>query len=270
MRRDRNTRVLTSLRRPVTLRNIRKRQGCLRGKWAHAKLGRMRREVCKRGLRWMHVKQQTLEALMASGASSHPALHPAPRVRRRGRARINRRRPGGGRERVQERAPPSRRVSGGSRSAPGRGRRLRMRRDHARVWPRDPVPVVGSGNPGERGERGNQARAWRLLGRRDVSRSPGTNNRDNVCIFDWTAWARDAYPGVQPQVRPACGPRQDAVCGPGELSVRASDIWCVGQVWSSALWDLRQEIGGISFDRILLSSSFSTRPTSTSMRRWRR
>ena len=66
-RRDKNTGILTSLRRPVTLKNIRKGQRRLRGKWVHATLGRGSKEVCKRGLRWMGVKrrQNRFEALMA-------------------------------------------------------------------------------------------------------------------------------------------------------------------------------------------------------------
>ena len=38
--RDKNTARLTSLRRPVTLYDIRKGQRCLRGKWVHATVGR--------------------------------------------------------------------------------------------------------------------------------------------------------------------------------------------------------------------------------------
>ena len=34
------------------------------------------------------------------------------------------------------------------------------------------------------------------------------------------------------------------------------EIHCVGEVWSSALWDLRNEVGGKAFDTIVLSSQF--------------
>ena len=47
-------------------------------------------------------------------------------------------------------------------------------------------------------------------------------------------------------------PRQGA--GP-DKSCRF-DIQCVGQVWSSALWDLRNEIGGKKMDAIYLAAQF--------------
>ena len=34
----------------------------------------------------------------------------------------------------------------------------------------------------------------------------------------------------------------------------------MGEVWSSALWDLRDEVGGKTFDRIVLSSQFMYTP----------
>jgi hypothetical protein len=37
---------------------------------------------------------------------------------------------------------------------------------------------------------------------------------------------------------------------------RIDIIHCVGQVWSSALWNLRLEIGGRAMDRIYLASQF--------------
>ena len=55
---DRNTRLLTSLRVPVTLPHIRGGQNCLLGRWVHAKVGRHpAHDVCKASLRWNSVKR---------------------------------------------------------------------------------------------------------------------------------------------------------------------------------------------------------------------
>src|SRR5262249_31105223 len=42
----------------------------------------------------------------------------------------------------------------------------------------------------------------------------------------------------------------------------AADIHCVGQVWSGALWDIRQRLGGTDADRLAIQSNFSLVPTS--------
>ncbi len=89
------------------------------------------------------------------------------------------------------------------------------------------------------------------------SRSPGTSNRDNVCIFDWDGVGLGRF---VPEFNRKCGRRADRdktlSAAQADCPFGTSNIWCVGQVWSSALWDLRKEIGGISLDRILLSSQF--------------
>ena len=89
------------------------------------------------------------------------------------------------------------------------------------------------------------------------SRSPGTTNADDVCIFDWDGVALGKVrPRVPPQVRAARGqPTRPSPAGPGQLRF---EIHCVGEVWSSALWALRTRygIGAATFDRIVLSSQF--------------
>ena len=77
------------------------------------------------------------------------------------------------------------------------------------------------------------------------SRSPGTRNRDDVCIFDWdgVTWG-----GFVPAFHRRCGRRADSgdtlpeaqsgLCSP------VQSIYCVGEIWSSALWDLRDGVGG--------------------------
>ena len=140
-----------------------------------------------------------------------------------------------------------------------RGRRRGRRRDPARVRPRDPGrpgrPASASRPSGGRDRRGLR----RLLGGRDVRPAhPAPRNEDDVCIFDWDgvtwgSFVRAFRPqragGARTATRPC--PRD-----PGQAV--GIEIHCVGQVWSSALWDLRTEygIGADDLDRIVLASQF--------------
>jgi hypothetical protein len=87
----------------------------------------------------------------------------------------------------------------------------------------------------------------------------GTTNTDDVCIFDWdgTTWGP-----VVPAFHRRCGRRADdertlsqAKNDPNDPTC-SFDVHCVGQVWSSALWDLRQVIGAQRMDRIYLTAQF--------------
>lgn len=94
------------------------------------------------------------------------------------------------------------------------------------------------------------------------ARSPGTDNTDDVCIFDWDGlggWG-DYYAGLGR----VCGRTannsmtltqaiNDSDCG--------SDVHCVGTVWSSALWDLHVLLGNDGLgqsimDRNVVGSQF--------------
>jgi hypothetical protein len=95
------------------------------------------------------------------------------------------------------------------------------------------------------------------------SRSPKASNEDDVCIFDWDG---TSYGPVFPRVDHEaagrrCGRRADRsftlqraeshcpMTSPGR-----PDIHCVGEVWSSALWDLRKRIGGRTMDTLYLGA----------------
>jgi hypothetical protein len=96
------------------------------------------------------------------------------------------------------------------------------------------------------------------------ARSPGTANEDDVCIFDWDATSYgDHFPAVPPfSSGRFCGRRADdprtlaEAQDPTDVDPCDRDIHCVGQVWSSALWDLRRQIGGQTMDRTYLASQF--------------
>ncbi len=88
------------------------------------------------------------------------------------------------------------------------------------------------------------------------SRSSGTSNRDNVCIFDWDGVTWGSFVD---KFNRRCGRRADRNESLPQAQSRCSmDIHCVGEAWSSALWALRTEYGinPIAFDRIVLASQF--------------
>jgi hypothetical protein len=66
-RRDRNSNKLTTLREPVTLQNIVDGQACLKGEWVRVRRSPDAKKVCKGSLDWSHVTRARgrFEALMA-------------------------------------------------------------------------------------------------------------------------------------------------------------------------------------------------------------
>jgi hypothetical protein len=256
-KRDRNTRLLTSLRRPVTLRDIRRGQRCLRGKWVHAKLGRREREVCKRGLNWRGVKRSknSFEALMTYFHIDRAqryiqrlgfGMGTAKGIRKRTQLAVA----NAFRDDNSTYSPATRRIEYGSGSVDDAEDADVILHEYGHSIQDDQVRGFPSGS---------QARAigegfgdyWAAV---MSSRSPGTRNRDDVCIFDWdgTNWGR-----FVPAYHRKCGRRADSDDTLSEAQASCQlEIHCVGEVWSSALWDLRNEIGGATFDRILLSSQF--------------
>ncbi|MEK6271990.1 MAG: M36 family metallopeptidase, partial [Actinomycetota bacterium] len=255
--RDKNTGLLTSLRRPVTLHDIREGQRCLRGKWVHAKLGRDAREVCKRGLEWWGVKRSKnrFEALM-----TYFHIDRAQRYIRRigfGAGTVR-----GINDRTQVAvadafrddnswySPATRRINYGSGGVDDAEDADVILHEYGHAIQDDQVPGFGNSN---------QARAigegfgdyWAAV---MSSRSPATSNKDDVCIFEW-----DGVPwgSFVPAFGRKCGRRADSADTLSEAQASCQfEIHCVGEVWSSALWDLRDGVGGKAFDRILLSSQF--------------
>jgi Zn-dependent metalloprotease len=66
-RRDRDSALLTSLREDVSLENIKDGQRCLKGDWVNVKVGKKAKKVCKDSLNWDGVtrSKNRFEALMA-------------------------------------------------------------------------------------------------------------------------------------------------------------------------------------------------------------
>jgi len=260
-KRDKNTRLLTSLRRPVTLHDIRGGQRCLRGKWVHAKLGREARDVCRRGLDWRGAKRSKsrFEALMTYFHIDRAQRY----IRDLGFGAGT---PNGINDRTQVAvadafrddnsfySPATRRIKYGSGGVDDAEDADVMLHEYGHAIQDDQVRFFG---------RGNQAGAigegfgdyWAAV---MSSRSPGTSNKDDVCIFEWDAVRWGSF---VPAFGRRCGRRADSGDTLSEAQSRCQfEIHCVGEVWSSALWDLRDAVGGKAFDRILLSSQFMYTP----------
>jgi hypothetical protein len=258
-RHDQDTDLLTTLRRPVLLRNIRPRQHCLRGRWVHARLGRGGgHEVCRGSLRWKLVtrSKDNFEALMAyfhvdraqrylqklgfSDANGNPIDDRTQVVIANALKADN-----------DFYSPIDRKIrygTGGVDDAEDADVILHEY-GHAMQDSESHSFLASDGfQAGSLAE--GSADYWAAA---MSSLSPGTTNADGVCIFDWdgTAWGP-----VVPTFHRHCGRRADdgrtfdQAMQPG----CSSDIHCVGQVWSSALWDLRKAIGGQTMDRIYLTA----------------
>ncbi len=269
-KRDQNTRLLTSLRRRVTLHDIRGGQRCLRGKWVHAKLGREAREVCKRGLDWWGVKRSMsrFEALMTYFHIDRAQRY----IRSLGFGT-------GTAEGVNDRSQvavadafrddnswystATRRIKYGSGGVDDAEDGDVILHEYGHAIQDAQVRWFGNSHQSAAiGEGFGDYWAAAMS-----SRSPGTSQRDDVCIFDWDGirWG-----GFVPAFGRRCGRRVDndqtwseaaASCPDDPFFVGKPEIHCLGEVWSSALWDLRHAVGATAFDRIVLSSQFMYTPS---------
>jgi hypothetical protein len=266
--RDQDTRLLTSLRLPASLPRIERRQNCLRGEWVTAKLGRDAHNVCRRSLNWKRVKRSrnAFEALMTYDQITRSQRY----IQDLGFSDSNRPRSG-----VVDRSqvavadafrddnsfysPFTRRIKYGWGGVDDAEDADVILHEYAHAMQDDQAHRFLASTGGEVGAlQEGSADYWAAA---MSARTPGTANEDDVCIFDWDATSYgDHFKAVPPfSSGRFCGRRAD---DPRTLAqAKASDpcnrdIHCVGQVWASALWDLRLEIGGRTMDRIYLGSQF--------------
>ncbi len=259
---DADTHLLTALRRRVELRKIKGGQNCLRGEWATAKVGRDAHSVCRRSLRWKRVtrSKDSFEALMTYYHITRAQQY----IQDLGFSRATGN-PIDDRSQVAVAdafgadnsfySPITKRIkygTGGVDDAEDAdvilheyGHAMQDSESHA-------FALSQSSQAGALAEGSSDYWAAAMS-----ARSPGTSNEDDVCIFDW-----DATGG--PLGRPYgrlfgnryCGRRADdqRTFAKADQGVCGQDIHCVGQVWSSALWNLRKAIGGRKMDSIYLAS----------------
>jgi Fungalysin metallopeptidase (M36)/Fungalysin/Thermolysin Propeptide Motif len=264
---DRDTKLLTSLRRRVSLRKIKGGQDCLRGEWANAKVGRHPKAVCRESLNWTRVTRSAdaFEALMVyyhitraqqyihdlgfgKGEPGHPIDDRSQMAVADAFGADN-----------SFYSPFTRDIkygSGGVDDAED-GDVILHEYGHA-MQDSESHSFSASSSFEATALAEGSADYWAAA---MSSRSPGTTNEDDVCIFDWdaTTYGRQVFPPVAPYtVGRRCGRRADdpRTVAQAKTGSCGQDPHCVGQVWSSGLWDLRQQIGGRKMDTIYLMAQF--------------
>ena len=279
---DRDTSLLRRLRRKVAIPDLNDGQDCLRGRWVHALRGHREKETCKPNLRWKKVTRSDnrFEALEVYFQIDRSQRY----IQSLGFSDSNAT-PNG----IADRAP--------------RAVADAYRQDNSFYSPLTGAITYGSGgiDDAEDGDvivheysHAMQDSASATFGRSTRSQpsalaegssdywaavmsalSPRTANEDDVCIFDWDA---TTYGRFFPRVPPErsgrkCGRRADSNRTLGRAKTRCKDVvvggrfapdpHCVGEVWSSALWSIRQGFvaragaaGGARVDQIYLASQF--------------
>jgi uncharacterized membrane protein YkoI len=270
---DRETPLLHKLRRPVTLPNISDGQDCLRGRWVHALRGKKKRQTCKPSLNWRKVTRSNsrFEALMVYFQINRSQAY----IQSLGFSNSNPS-PNGIDDRVQRATADA------------------FKRDNSFYSPATGAIVYGSGGVddaedadvilheyGHALQDSSSPAFGHSLGFQPGALAEGSSdywaaamsslvhraaNEDDVCIFDWdaTTYGR-SFPRVPPERSGRkCGRRTDVgrTLHKAEQSGCGTDIHCVGQVWSTALWNLRREFvrrgagGGRQMDQLYLASQF--------------
>jgi hypothetical protein len=278
---DRDTRLLRKLRRKVRLPNLNEGQSCLTGRWVHALRGRNEKQTCKPNLRWNQITRadSRFEALMVYFQIDRSQRY----IQSLGFSDSNRS-PNGIADRVQRGVADAYRLDnsayspftqtitygwGGVDDAED-GDVIIHEYGHAMQDSQSPS-FGQSSRYGPIALAEGSSDYWAAV---MSSRSPRAANEDDVCIFDWDATTYGRfYPRVSPERSGRrCGRRADVNRTLDEATARcpripfggryAPDPHCVGQVWSSGLWDLRRSLasGGDGsvrqMDRIYLAAQF--------------
>jgi hypothetical protein len=245
---DNDTRRLTRLRVPVALPNIQSGTKCLRGRWAHAELGRHSHDVCKPSLNWNRVTRSDnrFEALMVYFHVNRAQQY----IQNLGFSNAT----GNG---IDDRSqvviadaikpdnsffsPGTGKIQYGSGGVDDAEDADVILHEYGHAMQNSQVPNFGTGFEGASIAEGS-GDYWAAV-MSSLSLHGTTTNTDDVCIFDWdaTTWGK-FYPGADR----FCGRRADDSRNLDQIESSFScsaDVHCVGQAWSSALWDLRKSIG---------------------------
>jgi hypothetical protein len=278
---DHDTRLLRHLRRLVKLPNIDDGQNCLAGRWVHALRGRQQRETCKPNVRWKKITRANnrFEPLMAYYQVNRAQRY----VQSLGFSDSNPS-PNGIADRVQRvvadaypldnsaYSPVTQTITYGWGGVDDAEDGDVIVHEYAHAMQDSQSPSFGqSGRYDPVALAEGSSDYWAAV---MSSRAPHTSNEDDVCIFDWDA---TTYGRVFPRVAPErsarrCGRRADVTRTIAEAKAHcprvlfgsrfAPDPHCVGEVWSSGLWDVRRSLvaarqaRGRQMDRVYLAAQF--------------
>jgi Fungalysin metallopeptidase (M36) len=265
---DRDTRRLKSLRDAVALKHLRGGQRCLRGRWAHAKLGERRRKVCRRSRNWRGVTrhQNTFEALMAYHAIDRTQSY----IRGLGFRHVN-----AESQSVIANARMPRAIGQDNSFYTPFGDRIELGTGgvddgedqdviiHEYGHAIQDAQVRGFGRGLHAGSMGEGFGDYLAAAMSAETPQVRGHAKFDPCVMEWDATSYASVPSClrrtdsqadKSQVLNAC---RDPIGG-------TRDIHCVGEVWSGALWELRRmlgdEAGGSVMDRVVLASHFMLPP----------
>ena len=272
--RDRDTPLLRKLRRRVRLPNLADGQDCLRGRWVHALRGKKNKETCKRSLNWHKVTRSDsrFEALMVYFEINRSQAY----VQSLGFSDSNPS-PNGIDDRTQRAiadafkrdnsfySPATRTISYGSGGVDDAEDGDVIAHEYGHALQDAESPGFGSSSGFQAGALAEGSSDYWAAAMSSLV--PHTSNEDAVCIFDWDATTYGKFFPRTASERSGrrCGRRADVgrPLHKAEQKACGSDIHCVGQVWSTALWDLRKKLvsrnpagGGRRMDQLYLASQF--------------
>ena len=262
---DRDSANLTALRSQVTLEDIKDGQSCLRGAWAHARLGAQAKPVCKDSLSWNGIKRESnkFEVLMAYHHITETQRYfqtlDLPSGANAERQNVLANSFGADQSFYSPGADMIELGSGGVDDGED-GDVIVHEYGHA--VQDDQAPGSYNGNQG--GAMGEGFGDY--LADAYSTYAAGFDPEWTPCVMEWDATSYDsfAYPGDDgDNLNDICLRRADdgdtwneqkSACG------GARNIHCVGEVWASALLDLRtlldDEGGDSVMDKVVLASHF--------------
>lgn len=278
---DRDTPLLRRLRRRVKLPNLDDGQHCLRGRWVNALRGHNQKQTCKPNLNWDRITRSDsrFEALMVYFQIDRSQRY----IQSLGFSNSNAT-PNGIADRVQRAVANAYRLDNSAYSpftqtiTFGRGGVDDAEdgdvivHEYGHAMQDSQSPAFGhSVRLAPTAVAEGSSDYWAAV----MSwRSPHTANEDDVCIFDWDAIKYGKFfPRVPPERSGRrCGRRTDVDRTLDEATAHcprvvfggryAPDPHCLGEVWSTGLWDIRRALvsdsraGGRQMDRMYLASQF--------------
>jgi len=265
----RNSKRLNRLRFRVKLHRLVDHQHCLKGRFAKVLVGRHEDPVCRRSLNWSRIRRSNdkFEALMAYYHVDHEQSY----VQSLGFHNVDNRRQVVLADKIRDDnsffSPFTRTLTLGTGGVDDGEDADVISHEYGHSIQNSESPAFLRSTSLEAGSLAEGSADYMAAVMSAQDR--GTNNTDDVCIFDWDA---QTWGTLFPSLNRHCGRRAD---NPSTLSQEESnqrdcsngfptgpiDVHCVGTVWSSALWKLRQSIGLDSaeqavMDRDMIASQF--------------
>ena len=253
---DRDSALLTSLRVPVTLERITSAKGCLSGTYVDSRLGRKAKPVCRTSLDFSDLTRadQAFEAVMAYFHIDRTRAY----IDSLGLSESLRLKP----QRVRSNAIPddnsyfssmTRSMTIGEGGVDDGEDADVIVHEYGHSLQDQAVHGFGRSLAGGAIGEGFGDYAAAMMS----ALTTGGEQESSVCIFDWD--------GVS-YSKSGCGRRADKGLDIKQAKRRcALQIHCMGQVWSSALYELRVALGNDAdgqsvMDRVLLESQFMYTP----------